>query len=366
MARTVRRKKDPKTGKSVVVEVLEDTKGKRKRSESEKETLRAQRKANIVKPGEVSKKKKEDVVLPTIDIGGPKKPSLLEAAKKQLTKTKLIAGAPDVDVSIGTKLTVGAMVFGSAGFLGARLAAAGTRGATTFGKVGAKTIGKVQSNVKTIAQTKSLLEKFFSAKSLAILGGAAGAMFLGQWGQAEAGEPISIAMRDALKQAENTGDWAVYDEAKAARDELTNLDLWKKIALWTPIAPLIGIQNKIKGVIAGGIVLDRIAENNKIAQEAGESEDDKWARIREQEKEDDKANVDYYNEQRKLMVEWEREATKDARNADAAFWRKEKEKQMKLEEEDRKAIADFWIAYRKETLKIANDNRPSNLNFGLL
>ncbi len=119
-------------------------------------------------------------------------------------------------------------------------------------------------------------------------------------------------------------------------------------------------------MIAGGKVLDAVAANERIAQETGESTDDKWARIREQEATDDKAAIDYYNEQRKLQVQWEREAEKAGRNADAAFWRKEKEKQAKMEAEDRQAIADFWIAYRKEALKIANDNRPSNLNFGLL
>ena len=244
--------------------------------------------------------------------------------------------------------------------------APGVSAVTTFAKVGAPTIGKVATNPKTIGIAANILSKFFSKKTLAILGGAAGSIFLGQWGQAEAGEPISIAMRDALRQAQSSGDWSVYDDAKAARDELTNLSIWEKIALWTPISPIIGITNKIRGVIAGGVVLDAVANNEKIAQENGETDDDKWDRIREQQAEDEKANIDYYNEERKKMVDWEREAEKDARDADAAFWRKEKEKQAQMEAEDRKAIADFWLAYRKESLKIANDNRPSNLNFGLL
>ena len=41
-------------------------------------------------------------------------------------------------------------------------------------------------------------------------------------------------------------------------------------------------------------------------------------------------------------------------------------KKAEKEEKDREAIADFWIAYRKTVQEIQNDNRPSNLNFGLL
>ena len=59
-------------------------------------------------------------------------------------------------------------------------------------------------------------------------------------------------------------------------------------------------------------------------------------------------------------------AEKKARNADAAFWAAERERQRELEAKDRQAIAEFWMAYRKAMQKIADDNRPSNLNFGLL
>ncbi len=66
------------------------------------------------------------------------------------------------------------------------------------------------------------------------------------------------------------------------------------------------------------------------------------------------------------MIDWEREAEIDARNEDAAFWRKEKEAQMKREAEDRQAIANFWNEYRKMAQQIKEDTRPSNLNFGLI
>ena len=76
--------------------------------------------------------------------------------------------------------------------------------------------------------------------------------------------------------------------------------------------------------------------------------------------------VEHYNEQRKLQLQWEQEAKRDARNEDATFWARERAKQRKKEAEDRQAIADFWNAYRKASAKLAEDSRPSNLNFGLL
>ncbi len=66
------------------------------------------------------------------------------------------------------------------------------------------------------------------------------------------------------------------------------------------------------------------------------------------------------------MLQWEEEAKDRDMREDAAFWAKQAKQQRKLEAEDRQAIADFWIAYRKTQYQNSVDNRPSNLNFGLL
>ena len=239
----------------------------------------------------------------------------------------------------------------------------------TLSKTG-NVVNQFQANTKTAALTVKLFGKTFSAKTILAVGGtiagAASSMFLGQWAQAEAPEPISIVMRDVLKEAENTGNWELYNEAAEARSEITDLNMWKKILMWTPASVVIGITNKIKGAITGGVVMDKLAEDKQIQQESRETDDEMWARVRQEQADQDKAAVDYYNEQRKLQLKWEREAEKAGRNEDAKFWANEREKQMKMEEEDRKAIADFWQAYRKELAKINADNRPSNLNFGLI
>lgn len=267
---------------------------------------------------------------------------------------------------------VGAVAFAGAGLIGMGKAGKLALSKTAFGKVA--TIGKLPSgaigaiaiNSKTAGLVGKILGKFFSKKTLAFLGASASAIFLGQWGQAEAGEPISITMRDALRQAQETGDWTIYNEAMNARNEITDLATWEKILLWTPAAPFIGITNKIKGAITGGVIMDKVAEKEKVRQETNQTNEDYWESTRKEKAEQEKQNIDYYNEERKKITEWEIEAKKAHRDEDAKFWAKEKEKQRKKEAEDREAIADFWLNYKKEVQKLYEDSRPSNLNFGLL
>ena len=229
------------------------------------------------------------------------------------------------------------------------------------------TFGKAQVNTKTAALSINMVSKFFSPKAMLFYAGWAGSIGMNLWAQAEAPEGIMFPVTKFLiPEAERTGDWSAVDEALAMADEVTDLGTWEKILGVTPFALIPGALNKLKGNIAGKEVMKKYTADQKVKQETGQSEADYWKERRVEEIEDDKAAINYYNEQRKLMVEWEREATVDARNADAKFWRKEKEKQAKKEAEDREAIAKFWLAYRKEAQKIAENNRPSNLNFGLL
>ena len=222
-------------------------------------------------------------------------------------------------------------------------------------------------NAKTIKNTKKVLKKYFKKNTLAIIGAWAGAVYLGKWGQAESTEPLGITMRKYLiPDARKTGNWTLVEEAQTARDELLDLPWWKEAVLWSPLSPTVGVVNKIKGAIYAVNIQDKVIEDMRIQDETGETDDEKWARVRQEEIDRDKASVDYYNEQKKLMVEWEREAQRNARNEDAAFWANERQKQLILEEKERKKIADFWNDYRKEVQKMQEDSRPSSLGFGLL
>ena len=265
-------------------------------------------------------------------------------------------------------LTVDILMKGAAATPGAILATRAYRGiAGKTGKIGTidTTTKVIQSNSKSVAQTKTILQKFFSAKALTVYGAWAGAVTIGKWGMAEAAEGITFpTSKFLIPEAQRTGDWTAVDEANALALEITDISIWEKIALWTPLAPFIGIPKKIEGAAAGIAIQTKFTEDQKRKQELGQTEAQYWENRRVEQIEQEKFNVDYDNEQRKMMVEWEREARVEERNNDALFWANERAKQSKLEAEDRQAIADFWTAYRKQAQKIAEDSRPSNLNFG--
>ena len=266
------------------------------------------------------------------------------------------------------ELTIDILMRGAAATPGAIMATRTFRGISgKSGQIGTISKTGVQVNAKTATQTKSILSRFFSKKALALYGAWAGAVTIGKWGFAEAAEGITFpTSKFLIPEAQRTGDWTAVDEANALAEEITDISIWEKIALWTPLAPFIGIPKKIQGAAAGIAIQTKFTEDQKVKQALGQTEAQYWEQRAEDEAEQDKFAVDYYNEERKKMIEWEREAEIQGRNEDAAFWRDERVRQMKLEAEDRQAIADFWTAYKKESQKIIANSRPSNLNFGLL
>ncbi len=358
-------------------------------SSNERNRLRAARRENIVKPGEVSKKKRENVVLPTIE--AKRKESGIQKFAK--TKVGRVLTSPKTTVALAATLAGGAGLAAArgVGLLGrvtlGRTAATGTTfgriplkpnlkdiaagkfGATTatFARVGSTVkFGQVAVNAKNIGLATNVLKKVLSKPAMLFYGSWASSVLIGLWATAEAPESIAFPEQKFLiTDAVRTGDWSLVDEAEVAKYEVLTLSTWEKILRLSPLSFLL-INKKIQGALAGAKITSKIIDDKKKQQEEGTTEEDYWSERRKEQAEDDKAAIDYYNEQRELMIEWEREAKKDARNEDAAFWRKEKVKQRKLEAEDRKAIADFWLEYKKETIKMASDNRPSNLNFGLL
>ena len=226
-------------------------------------------------------------------------------------------------------------------------------------------------NGKTEQIAKGLFEKILSPKTLFAAGGAlvaaASTMFFGQWGQAEAPEPIQYTMtKYILPEAEQTGNWDLYDEAAAARDEIINLSMWQELAMWTPFSPAIGITNKLKGIAKGAVFMDKYAEDQRVKAEQGLTEADMWrVNLEQKQAQLEQNNIDF---QIRIQTNLDnaRIADREDRAEAAAFWANEAEKQRKLEEEDRQAIKDFWEQYAKEKAKLADESRPSKLNFGIV
>lgn len=132
---------------------------------------------------------------------------------------------------------------------------------------------RIAVNQKTTALTTSELSKSFSGRTLAIFGAWASSVFLGKWAQAEAPEAITIPLRDALRQAKETGDWSIYDEYHESAEEISNMSMWETILSYSPISALPGILNKMKGVKEGIALIDAIAEKTKEEEAKKELEE---------------------------------------------------------------------------------------------
>ena len=265
----------------------------------------------------------------------------------------------------GTRLVPRGAYQAQRGFIGKP----GTSGVNKLFKLSGNAASRVAMNTKTARGTATVLGRRFSPRALAFAGAWAGSVFLGRWGEAEAAEPISIPLRDALKQAKETGDWSLYDEYKTAADEITNLSIWEQILLWSPIAAVKGSLDKLKGVKKGIQLINAIATKEK-EREPEESFEDSSKRIagekREKELQERTADEDYYkrlseeSDQRKRDERKEQEdyysgirakqdeADKKKRQEDAEYWDAIYNKNKERDEKDRAADEAYWDNIYKE------------------
>lgn len=279
------------------------------------------------------------------------------------TGAAFVAGGA-IGAAIGLAIPIGAGVGGSA--TTAAITSTNIQQLTATATITSQTAGVVTYgvNTATVAATTTWLAKLGAALTspTAIAGGLVATIgtypFAG-FIKEESLQTLSFGVRSAIESGNEEGAKIALEQQK----ELLNPGLWEKMLEKIPYANVLSSLKNFYSAANTKIAIDeKIIEN----MNTGEDSDTKWERLRQEEADQDKATVDYYNEQRKLMVQWEREAEKAALKEDAAFWRKEKEAQSKKEAEDRKAIAEFWNAYRKEQQKLSEDTRPSNLNFGLI
>ncbi len=368
---------------------IKDSEPERRKVE-EREPIVARRKGEIPEAGELVRKESEGGNIPADEVGDEAGKTLADFGKEILNrafpendpiKDIVLTVAPIGKVGAGIK--AGAAIVKGVGFT-KQIGRINKFGTVTKGRI-PKIGGKLESTKATIYASpkanklrksyimrvvKSMKNPVTAAKigvgiMISLVGASIGGKVFGKFeGMGEASQAANIAARDAIM----AGNFEAYDEIAEMRDELLRDNtFWESLQEWFPFKNVLdGLEDYRQSAIAASAVYDKIAEDERNKIETGETEDDRWKKIREEEAEADKDAVDYYNEQRKLMVAWEAEARKNQRNDDATFWRKEREKQREKEAEDRKAIADFWIEYRKTALKIREDSRPSNLNFGLL
>ena len=202
----------------------------------------------------------------------------------------------------------------------------------------------------------------------AIKEGVGGSVFKDFVGMEEAAQQVGGPKWVAYQQGKKTGDWTIFEEARALEDELyKDNTMWENVISNIPwLNGKVGLNDFRQAGIDAGNLWDELAKNEIIQQQTGETDEEKWARIGEKQKQDDIDVIDYYNQQRiitdKIIEDLEDQDMKD----DAAFWRNERAIKRKEEREDLIALGKFWQEYRIEANKIQENSRPSNLNFGLL
>ena len=248
-------------------------------------------------------------------------------------------------------------------------------------------------STKTFELTSSHLSKYFTKKTLtwAAAGVAAytGSIGWGLWGYAEAPEGIGIIETKFLvPEARITGNWTFVDEAEKAKKELMDLSIWQKVGLWSPLSPIVGSELKSEGNAEGAILMAKHIEDSKYKQENGLTEADMYAKAREEREASEKRIKDYNSEVFRRDTDYmnaanaaakaveraeyaagrESERAKDKKyyEEQAAYWARERDKEREKARADMQAIAKFWLEYAKLKQEIADNNRPSNLNFGLL
>ena len=270
------------------------------------------------------------------------------AANNPLTTALVLTGAAGI-LRAGTRVVVG-QITGATAAKADILAITGTAA------------GQIATNTVTQKLTSNLLVKAgFTVAAVFMIEKIASTYPFAKFEISEALQALGIARW----QATEAGRGDLVEGLDQLQEEILNPEGWENVISKTPYINIIrAAQKNIDAAVASTAVFNKLIKDKEENPE--EDFEARLTRIREEELEMDKANVDYYNDERKKMLKFEEEAADRDMKEDAKFWAAERAKQRKKEAEDRQAIADFWSAYRKTAQRLNDNSRPSNLNFGLL
>lgn len=287
------------------------------------------------------------------------------AAAGEAAAKKIALGAVAATALGGVALGAAAGVATLPGLLSGLGTKAGVAPLYPGAKLAAKYgVQKVATNPVTRKATTTILGKIF--KSTAVVGAVltiAGTYPWSEWALGEAKEGMVFSTSKAIA----TGDPELIKEYMSTANEIYEITAWENMKRLIPGVNLaFSFGEKAKSLAAQWKVNNAIAQDNLTQIETGETDNQKWERVRQQQADQYTANVDYYNQQRAIMLQHERQARNEDMREAASFWRKERARQRELEAADRKAIMEFWLAYRKLIIKMQEEQRPSKLNFGIL
>ena len=215
----------------------------------------------------------------------------------------------------------------------------------------------VLNTVSAATQTSLMGKTFKTAAGLTVLGGYLFTTNLALNERGDALQSLSMEINNAVK----AGDTAKLQQLKALFDDI-NSD-------GNALRALVPILNYPMAALDKARALGLTVDSALNREQAKDEIDQKKA-------EEERASIDYFNEQRLRTEQLIIQAQNEDRNDDASFWINYRKQILALEEEERQKIALFWEDYRKrqaaEELKAAkerqkqyDESRPSRLGFGL-
>ena len=247
-----------------------------------------------------------------------------------------------------------------------------TRG--LFGNI----LSKLMTSTNTITTTSAkgltatrVVQTSGLGKPLVIAGATLGALayiaektyggknFAGFLGKEEASQAAGIAVW--MAQASDN-DEAYWESRDLQNEILDKVDGTSSLMPFKNVAD--GIKDYADAAKKAGAIMDKIMIDKANDAATGLSDVDAWKQRDIEKAAMEKANIDYYNQQKQIYLQMEFEARRNNREDEAEFWAESAAKQRELEAEDREAIALFWLEYKKMVALMYENNRPSKLNFG--
>jgi len=246
----------------------------------------------------------------------------------------------------------------------------------------AGTAGKIATNGATLKITQSWISKMASLTGRipnpAIVASAVitaiGSYPFAGFIKEEALQTVGFATTSAFKN----DDLEAMRAAIELEEQILDPGMWRQIAGGVPIVNIVASLNDFfKAAKLQTSVHKQMFADAQIQQQTGETEQQKWDRISQQQNDQRRDLINFFNEQRIItetqiaQLKSDKAATRninERKQAEdlAAFWLAYKNQIIQLEREEREAIGKFWLEYRKKLLKLQDENRPSKLVFGLL
>ena len=304
-------------------------------------------------------------------------PGALAARQKLLNGEELSADEERLAYGVESELGLGGFSLGGTRLLGAKTAELTGKTASNFVKNYATS--QIHNNPFILNVLQKLSNVITSRVTWGVAGGLTAGLFIADkilertYGGKNLGEFVGIeeaapSLLIVQGEAYRAGNVEVYDQmTEALQEVVSNGEYWDSYSSFTPWKNFAEGLQQYRDTLTIAIDGRKKLRDDLVRKiEEGETEAARWQRGRQEEREADALAHEQSIERLTIYNELEREARRQQRNEDAAFWAKQREIERKREAEERKRIADFWLAYRKAALALSSNFGKSNLTFGLL